>query len=221
MLAYAPKPHARKFSPTSFALAVALPGTALAALMLAAPEIITIAKDPPIFVKNYQDPPPPPPTPDKADTPDTPVASSDVTTLDPIVPVPMPQDIFTPYDKIDAVDIGLIVPEVPEASGGGSAPITEIVREDARLLTPADRQRPPYPERRRRMGDEAVLKLTLTIGADGRVTAVDPVGEMPADFLRSAERHIKRVWRYAPATEDGRNIQSVKTITLRFTLVDA
>lgn len=220
MLAYAPKPHARKFSPTSFALAVALPGTALGALMMAAPEMIPIIKDPPIFVQNYDDPPPPP-DPVEVDAADTPVAPSDPTVIDPIVPVPMPPDIFVPYDRIDAVDIGLVVPEVPDMSGGGSAPITEIVREGPRLLTPVDQRRPPYPERRRRMGDEAVLKLKLTIGANGRVTAVEPIGDMPRDFLRSAQRHIKNVWRYAPATEDGRNVQSVKTITLRFTLVDA
>ncbi len=221
MPAYAPKPHARKFSPTSFALAVALPGTALAALMLAAPDLITIAKSDPTTVTLINDPPPPPPNPEQVDQPDTPAPPQQVTQIKPLVPVPMPPIEFTAFPPVDPGPINTTINDDVVSGGGAIAPVIEIVRKEATLLTRAEDQRPPYPERRRRLGDEATLKLKLTIGANGRVSAVEPVGTMDSEFLRAAERHIKRVWRYAPATEDGRKVQSVKTITLRFELTDA
>ena len=61
-----------------------------------------------------------------------------------------------------------------------------------------------------------MLRLRLEIDAAGRVTSVTPIGEVDRAFLRSAERHIKRVWRYLPATRGGEAVATTETVTLRF-----
>jgi protein TonB len=60
--------------------------------------------------------------------------------------------------------------------------------------------------------------LRLSIDDHGRVTSVEPVGQAEPAFLASARAHLIRVWRFDPATEDGKPIASTKTITLRFEL---
>jgi protein TonB len=103
-----------------------------------------------------------------------------------------------------------IVTELP------SAP----VKVAARLSTPSDLLRPPYPETKRRLEEEATLRLRLSIDERGRVTAVEPIGAADPEFLSSARRHLIRHWRYKPATEDGRAVPSVLNVTLRFRLED-
>jgi len=65
-------------------------------------------------------------------------------------------------------------------TGGGVGnfppPLATPVRHDARLLTSPSELKPPYPELKILSGEEATLKLRLTISDTGRVTAVDPIG---------------------------------------------
>jgi protein TonB len=88
----------------------------------------------------------------------------------------------------------------------------------AQLLTPAARLKPPYPQSKLLSEEEAVLKLRLTIGADGRVTAVEPAARADPAFLDAARRHILAHWRYRPASAGGRAVGSSVVITLRFQL---
>jgi protein TonB len=97
-------------------------------------------------------------------------------------------------------------------------PVTTPVRRDAQLLTPASQLKPPYPADKLAAEQEATLRLALTIDANGRVTAVEPVGYADREFLASARRYIIGHWRYQPATEDGRPISTTVTITLQFQL---
>jgi periplasmic protein TonB len=93
-----------------------------------------------------------------------------------------------------------------------------LVRSTPRLLTSGERMRPPYPESKRRMEQEATLRLRLAIGADGRVTSVEPVGAADPEFLAAARSHLIKVWRYAPAREGEAAVASSLVITLRFQL---
>lgn len=97
-------------------------------------------------------------------------------------------------------------------------PISEPVRHDPRLLTPASELKPPYPPSKIFSEEEGTLRLRLTISESGRVTAVDPVGIADREFLDSARRYLMAHWRYQPATEDGHAIASFTVITLRFQL---
>jgi protein TonB len=94
----------------------------------------------------------------------------------------------------------------------------EPVRTGPRFATPQSELKPPYPEQKQLAGEEATLRLKLTIDAAGRVTGVDPVGNADPAFLAAARKHILAHWRYQPATEDGRPVPSSTVITLQFQL---
>lgn len=92
------------------------------------------------------------------------------------------------------------------------------VRVAARFNTPDRLLRPPYPLSKIRSEEEASLRLKLSIDAQGRVVAVEPVGPADADFLAAARRHLIKAWRYKPAMEDGVAVPSTTVITLSFRL---
>jgi protein TonB len=96
-----------------------------------------------------------------------------------------------------------------------------IVRTGPRFATNDAAIRPPYPDSKRMAGEEARLRLRLTIDERGRVVAVDPVGKADPTFLAAARRHILRAWRYQPAMEGATAVPSTTTITLKFELGNA
>ena len=224
MLAYAAhRRPARLLSPSTLMLIAGGHAALFAAVMAIRMDVIV----PPeiIRTKIYPVEPdkPPPPEP-KAKVEPKPTKSS----------ITMPPRILVP-----TLPGGLIVDTVPmpidfNANIGNATdsvpglPIIEpllqplpqpaIRRVAARLLTPADRLRPPYPESKRRMEQEAVLRLRLAIGPDGRVMAVEPLGGADAEFLVAARAHLIKAWRYAPAREGDAAVASSLVITLRFEL---
>ena len=104
-------------------------------------------------------------------------------------------------------------------NGMDPAPLpTPIVRTGPRFATPDALIRPPYPEEKRRLEQEATLKLRLAIDERGRVVAVEPVGRADPAFLAAARRHILKAWRYRPAMEGETAIASSTVITLQFEL---
>ncbi len=155
----------------------------------------------------------PPPEPPRA-TPEP--AEPSMTHVPAIVPVPPPRPLDPP-----------ILMPVPIPGEVGPLPVpqprilpvpTEPVRVGPRFATPASDLRPPYPASKIESGQEAVLKLQLSIDPRGRVVAVEPVGRADRAFLEAARRHLVERWRYKPATEDGRPVASSTVITLRFEL---
>jgi protein TonB len=120
--------------------------------------------------------------------------------------------------------VGPIFQEFPPLRGGGTVadpPRQEIVKIAAVSRTPDSALRPPYPNDKLRLEEEATLRLRLSIDAHGRVTAVEPVGRADASFLEAARRHIVRAWRYKPAMENGVAVPSVMVINLSFRLEEA
>jgi protein TonB len=92
------------------------------------------------------------------------------------------------------------------------------VKTSARLMTSGADLRPPYPASKIASGEEALLRLRLSIDERGRVVAVEPVGSADRAFLEAARRHLLARWRYKPASEGGRSVATSTVITLRFQL---
>lgn len=216
MLAYAPTRDRQAFRPGALIAIIAVHAALLAALMAAKMDLPSLVRDPPIIV-DLVDPPKPPPEPQPAPDRDT---RSQLDRPAPRIPVPLPAP--DPLPAPQPLPLPLPGPPAGGAGAGtGTLPLPDpapLVRTGPRFATPADRIRPPYPDSKLASGEEAVLRLRLTIDARGRVLAVDPVGPADPSFLAAARRHILRVWRYQPATEGGSAIPSSTTITLEFRL---
>jgi protein TonB len=75
---------------------------------------------------------------------------------------------------------------------------------------------PPYPPAEERAQREGSVRVRLTIGADGRVRAVQRLAASSEAFWIATERHAKSRWRFRPATLDGRPVESSKVMTVFF-----
>jgi protein TonB len=217
MLAYAPRREMQPARPGLFALIV-LGHVGVIGAVMATKYAIEREGQIPTVIESIREPRPPEPVEPRPRTPNEP-ARSTIDTVDPIIP-PIPSGpTFTdpPQPPIPSGPIAgsgtIVEPPLP--------PIPAIVRKGPVFITAADRVRPPYPDSMRASEKEARLRLRLSIDAAGRVTAVDPVGQVDPVFLDSARRHILKAWRYQPATEDGRPVPTTTTITLKFEIGDA
>jgi protein TonB len=219
MLAYAanrPVPGKRQSSPNALLIVISVHVALLAVLISAKMDIPGRLHPGPRLIDVPITPPPPPPTDSTIKTRPQQVDTwiDHPTTKVPTKPIEDQQ-----------VDTGSTTIEIGRVAGSGTAVVTEIPRtivtpihHDPRLLTPASELKPPYPASKLLSEEEAVLRLKLTIDENGRVVAVDPVGNADRAFLEAARRHLIAHWRYQPATEDGRAVSSSMVITLRFEL---
>jgi protein TonB len=171
----------------------------------------------PIIVDPIPLPPDPPPNPEpKADQqPQAPKA--DPYQPPRVVPLPAPAGPSIDTTPIPVPDPGPTIGTDP-APTPIPTPMPAVERTGPRFATPDWALRPPYPDDKRRLEEEAILRLRLSIDERGRVVAVEPVGKADRSFLEAARRHLIAKWRYKPATEDGRPIPSSTVITLRFEL---
>jgi protein TonB len=149
---------------------------------------------------------PPPPQHRQVETP------IDHTTTVVQIPLPQPPQV-TPVPMPDPTPGPVFQPQPTQ-----TFPPPQPVRTGPRFITPPSDVKPPYPQSKLRSGEEAVLQLRLTIDENGRVTAVDPLGQVDPVFLSAARRHLIAHWRYTPAKEDGRAVPSSTVVTLRFKL---
>ena len=218
MLAYAPRPDAKRLRPATLGLIV-LGHAGLLALLITA-RSGTVPHDPydptEVTLLPEQKPPPPPPNREQVNKP----TRSTITAVKPIVPPRTLQGPAVPNDPHPLPALG------PVAGAGKIVEITPtlppitppIVRTGPRFETSGEDIRPPYPMAMRENGEEASLRLRLSIDERGRVIAVEPVGRADPTFLAAARRHILRVWRYRPAMVGAKAVPSTTTITLKFEL---
>lgn len=218
MLAYAagrPLVGKRQPSPQAMLVVIAMHVALIAGVMSAKIALPRLVPHRPLIIDLLPEPVPPPPNmrvaPSSRPTP---------TAIDqPPTDVPLPR-----FDQMPVVPAATTGPGSVAGAGNSvtpampGIPISEPVRHDPRLLTPASELKPPYPPSKIFSEEEGTLRLRLTISESGRVTAVDPVGIADREFLDSARRYLMAHWRYQPATEDGHAIASFTVITLRFQL---
>lgn len=220
MLAYSATrrpPVGRSSSPNSMLAIVAIHVAALAVLMSAKMDLPISPSKTPIEVEFIKpDPVPPEPPVDTPRRQPSPRPDSMVTVPDPLVPLPsdpMPLPLPTPLPPLGDALPG------PSTSSAGDI-VKPIAATPAVLLTGQAELKPPYPASKLASGEEADLKLRLTVDERGRVTAVEPLGRADSAFLAAARRHIIAHWRYRPATSDGRGVATTLVVTLRFRLDD-
>ena len=219
MLAYAasrPQIAGRNSSPNAMLAIVGAHVALVAVVMSAKMDLPHKLANTPLVIDLVQEDDPPPPKPIAT----TPAARPTQTVVapDPLVPVPAPDPI--------AIDPTRLLPNPGPAVGPTPqpgptltpVPIPTPVRTAARLLTSAYEIRPPYPASKLASGEEAILRLRLTIDERGRVVAVEPLGPTDPAFLNSARRHLLSRWRYKPASEGGHAAASTTIITLKFQL---
>lgn len=219
MLAYAasrPEIAGRKSNPNAM-LAIIGAHVAVVALVMSAkmdlPHKIAHA---PLVVDLIQEDDPPPPEP--VDTAPSPRPIQTVAMAVPIVPVPAPDPIAVDPNPPIPNPGPIVGPSPQPGPAVNPLPMPKPERVAARLLTSAYDIRPPYPASKLASGEEALLRLKLTVDERGRVVAVEPVGPADSAFLNSARRHLLSRWRYKPATEGGRAVASTTVITLKFQL---
>ena len=217
MLAYAasrPQTAGRKSSPNAMLAIIGAHVALVAVVMSAKMDLPQKLANTPLVIDLIHEDDPPPPQP--IDMPPAPRPAQSVVIPDQVVPVPLPDPIaIDPTPPLP--DPRPVVGPTPQP-GPTVDPIPTPVRTAARLLTSAYEIRPPYPASKLASGEEASLRLKLTIDERGRVIAVDPVGPADPAFLNSARRHLLSRWRYKPASEGGRAVTSTTVITLKFQL---
>jgi protein TonB len=219
MLAYAasrPAPVERRPHPNAMLAIIAGHVAVVALVMSAKMDLPQIIKGHPTEIFWVPKPKIPPPNPRSTDQPHQRTQDRTVDQVDQRVDVlPLTGATFE-QGPPKGVDPGVLT--------GGTNVITELPRThvpvtlEALLMTPASMLKPPYPESKILTGEEATLKLRLTIDESGRVIAVDPVGRADPVFLAAARKHLIANWRYRPASEDGRAVRTSMVITLRFRL---
>ena len=215
MLAYSanrPVAGSRSQSPNSMLAIVALHVAAVAVLMSAKMDLPKRWSEPPLVVDTIE--PKPLPEPDVA-TPRSSESLPDRTVAVPDAWVPLPSDpVISAGDPLPQP-----FPPLPGTGlGGGTVVAQPIAATPAVLLTGAAELKPPYPPSKLASGEEATLKLRITVDPAGRVTSVEPIGRADRAFLVAARRHILAHWRYRPATSDGRGVATSLVISLRFQL---
>ena len=220
MLAYAanrPSPGKRQSSPNAMLLVVSAHVALLAAVMSAKMDLPRRLQHGPPLIQIKVTPPPktiyPPPQQGlksqhlltrQLHSPEEKIK------LAPIAPNPMGADPALSGGAELATDPTLT--EVPVAVA------TATIRHEPNLLTRLSDLKPPYPPSKLASGEEATLRLRLTIDERGRVISAEPLGQVDSAFLDAARRYILAHWRYEPATVDGRPVAASVVITLRFEL---
>ncbi len=224
-MAFADFDQRRSLNPASLGAALAINGCVFAALLFIAPNLTSRLKKPstPIIVTNYKPPKPPPPTPD----PDKPVSVESNTSN---LPPPTPTPARTTSERAEAQyfppqgggEIALppppppLPPPDPEITIDPPLPPPPVWI--AAIVHPGyvSALQPPYPPGRQRAEEEGSATVRVTIGGNGRVSAVEVVRATHPDFADATRTQALRKWRFKPATRDGVAVESVREMTVRF-----
>jgi protein TonB len=214
----------RRRSPASLATVIGLHAAAVGALVLFGTTTFVREKDrTPIVISipNPEDPPPVPPPPPRRPNDPAPMQQSrlDRTLEPPLVsqgptvagPPLTPQQPVGPIgpQRIETAEV--VTPHIPP-------PVRRAAQVDSNY---ADALQPPYPPNEERMQRGGRVQVRITIGANGRVTAIEQMSATSEAFWRATQRQALSRWRFRPATVDGRPIESTMTMTVTFRIPDA
>ena len=201
----------KSIRPGGLALVIALHAAAFAGLILVKTDIVR-ALDPgtDVILIPTSPPPPvdePPPQRQQAQQPTVLTAPPTIVQTRPQGPAvtedPPPQ--LPPVGNVGPTVIADASPDLPRIP----------VRLEAQLDSRSQLQ-PPYPPSMEAREIEGTVRIRVTIGTDGRVKAIERLSATNDAFWAATERHVRARWRFRPATEDGRPIESTKVMNLIF-----
>jgi protein TonB len=222
MLAYAagrPRIAERQSSPNALLFVISAHVAVIAVVMSAKMDLPRRILNPPTTIELIRDEPPSPKRTMTSRAPERPTQAA-VAQWPKIVPT---QDIADRQTQStqplpNAGNIGEVV--LPPLSPPKLNPPPIPARTGPELLTPPSELKPPYPQSKLLTGEEALLRLRLSIDASGRVIAVDPIGQADSVFLATARRYLITHWRYRPGSDSGHAVPTSVVITLKFQLDD-
>ena len=205
----------KSLSPTGLALVVAMHAAALGALALAKSPIFVAPPEP---LDTYDVLPDPVPEPEPPPEPRIePQPRQQVTRIDTVPPVIERQIPGPVVWQPPVPPPPVIEPPAPPRIELARVELPPSVRVAAQFdPRHAGSLQPPYPPTAERAQREGVVRLRVTIGADGRVKAVERLSATSDAFWEVTQRHALARWRFRPATLDGRPIESSKTMTVTF-----
>jgi protein TonB len=212
----------QKRSPVSLAAVIGLHATALGAVILFGTTTFVTKQDRPIQTFDVPirppppDVPPPPPPPDQPTSqsnPPTTVRTDIPLTTDTITAPPTPPEPYRPpvADPVPVRMASAAIPRIPD-------PVRLAAEVDPRFR---DALQPPYPRDQEAAQRTGSVRVRITIGTDGRVSAIERIAATNDSFWRVTERQARNRWRFRPATVDGRPIVSTMVFTVTFRLPDA
>jgi protein TonB len=206
----------RRASPTSLAVVIALHAAALAAVILIKGPIFVAPEHTRMKIIDVPITPPPPPEPQQRTERQTPIEPPIyVPPLPPVVPNNDPPIIATrdPLPPLPpTADPGPIAPPIAPPR---RAPVRLAAAFDPRYR---DALQPPYPAVEQRRDREGSVRVRVLIGADGRVKEIVRLSATSDAFWEATRRQALSRWRFRPASEDGRPIESSMTLTVNFEL---
>lgn len=212
----------KRRSPVSLAAVLGLHGAALGAVILFGTTTFQRVADNKLTLIDITEPevppiiPPPPPRPDQ--------------------PTPQPRDLLTvtpPVGPTAGPTAGPVTPPEPyrppvtdpgptRFAEATTPRIPDPVRIDAQVDPRfRDALQPPYPRDQEAAQREGRVRVRITIGPDGRVTAIDQLSATNESFWRVTQRQALSRWRFRPATVDGRPVASTMVFTVTFRLPEA
>jgi periplasmic protein TonB len=97
-----------------------------------------------------------------------------------------------------------------------AAPVAPVLPSTQAVPLESNRA-PVYPELARSRGWQGVVRVELSVDAEGDVTAIEIVSSSGFPVLDGAVRKAAADWRFQPATRDGTACPSTVTRTTRFT----
>lgn len=209
--------------PGSLAIAVAINGGVLAAVLLAPAVGVHLKPHKPFELINVDPPVPPEPIPQpKPQKP--PLAEAR-----PVTPTRR-VEIITPPPATN-VDISPFVGALPGPDSGGIGGGTGVTIDPPAVppviidpeIDPRFRSafQPQYPPVEQRAGRSGLVTVRVLIGTNGRVRAIEPVTATSDDFFAATRQAALARWRFRPATRDGVPIERWRVMRVTFQFVDS
>jgi protein TonB len=209
-------------SPVSLAAVIGLHGAAIAVLALYGTTQFVANKAPITHIFNVpidEPPPPDPPPPPQPQTDQRVQTPPERITVPPANNPPLGAQTGTatperPYQPPTT-------PQGPQLALNTTPAVPPPVRRAAQVdPNYRDALQPPYPRAMEQAQRNGSVQVRITIGTDGRVSAVEQLSASDDAFWRVTQRQALGRWRFRPATVDGRPIVSTMVMTVTFRIPD-